>query len=243
MERAVSYLPPTPADELETPLKGGSGEPVAVLDPALVSNVPPAAKAQHSSARILFLHARRGSPSDATATSLLSAFDTLVPKLPHHDVDFCLRIAEGAIKEFKPECVVSQGTGSWMAWKLAERGGWTGPSVWIDPAIVAVEQEMAEKRSPRLAATKPPGTGHGHSHGSDGFKPPKVPGTFAGPLAILHTPQAHNTLAESHSLAATAPSSCIVKVIKGDGAKGELEDWVEWTAKLGDGPIAGRSAA
>lgn len=94
--------PGTPGSPFSVP-----SHPVQYFDINAHSNVkPPQAEERHSPIKCLFIHART---QESLSESMLSRFDALVPRMHPNDLDFCLRVQENALQDFKPDVVVADG--------------------------------------------------------------------------------------------------------------------------------------
>ncbi len=80
--------------------------PVQYFDPTALSSVKPAQPEPHSPLKVLFIHART---QESLSEKMLSRFDALVPRMHPDDLDFCLRVQENALNDFKPDVVVADG--------------------------------------------------------------------------------------------------------------------------------------
>lgn len=234
MERATSEIPPTP---------GTDARPVVVVDPASISDVAPVLhNVEHSPLKVLFMHRRRGpEPSESPLSAALFArYDTLVPRMHPNDLDFCLRVQENALSEFKPELLVADGFGAWVAWKLMERGLYSGPTVFVGPAIHMVEEEIARRR--------PPGTNGRSSPREHTPAEPKIPSSVVGPVVVIHGVGNHLVpIEDSRKLVQASGGEPRIKLVEVAGERpteAEVLEWCDWVYKVAMGPaVEGREEA
>ncbi|KAJ3177983.1 hypothetical protein HDU85_005702 [Gaertneriomyces sp. JEL0708] len=88
-----------------------------------------------SQLRVLFMHGTRGGPQDGTATYLSKYFNAKTLQMPVNNFKDCVKLESDTIDTFKPNVIVGESLGCAVAYELISQGKWTGPTVFMCPAV------------------------------------------------------------------------------------------------------------
>ena len=127
-------------------------------------------KTQDQKPRVLFLHGLEGSPQGQKAQHLLEHWGAYTPQMPSGQlihlksvwgawvnvpslmlsdaVNSLMEGVEMAIRDFQPDIVVGSSMGGALAFKAMLDGLWSGPTIFLNPAIFQLLRKDATRQLP-----------------------------------------------------------------------------------------------
>lgn len=166
-----------------------------------------------SAPRLLFIHGLEGSPTGIKSVYLKDRFGSppgafLCPPMPPVDLNgdpgasfrACIDVQHAAIRDFRPDLIISSSFGAAIAIELILEGTWRGPTILLACAHTLIGNMIAEKERRN-------------------FVPAKLPAGV--PIVIVHGSQDTVVpITDSRDLYANAEDKTSVKLVEVDDTHG-----------------------